>query len=109
MCMTPLARNKILQRNGMFKKNDKGKLERPELIDPDFLLGLSKVLAQGAAKYSDNNWKEVNDINRYIGALQRHALNSQRGDKIDEDSGLSHMLHVAANAMFIYWYEQNHE
>lgn len=95
----------------IFKKNDTEKITRPELIEPEFILGVGGVLAKGAIKYSPDNWKSMTDedVRRYRGALLRHSLASASGEKNDEETGLSHMLHVSANAMFIEWFERNKE
>lgn len=90
-----------------FAKNDSNKISRPELIDPDFTLGVGAVLRFGAEKYDDDNWKlgtDPKDIRRIYGAIQRHLLAHQSGEIIDKETGLNHMLHVATNAMFLYYH-----
>lgn len=103
-----------------FLKFDTNK-PRFDLIDPWFEEDVAKVLTMGAAKYAENNWKLNTDINRYIGALQRHlneikkaavvsAESSQRSSHIantakffDLESGLQHTAHIACNAMFLHY------
>ena len=82
-------------------KHDHGK-PRFDLIDPVFEEDLAKVMSFGAEKYSDNTWQTVPDgLQRYHGAIRRHLNAIQKGELIDPDSGLPHIAHVSANAMFI--------
>lgn len=85
-------------------KFDQGK-PRYSLIEDSFLLELARVMTMGAEKYSEDSWKTVpNGKQRYKDALLRHIYAEE---KIDKESGLSHMAHVAANAMFLYYLEGN--
>jgi hypothetical protein len=81
-------------------KLDAGKV-RPSLTIDGFrnaLLEVSKVSTMGAAKYSDNGWKQVPDgIQRYTDAMYRHLL----AEGVDEESGLSHLAHAAWNALAV--------
>lgn len=54
-----------------FVKHDEGK-EMYHLIPPECLKELAKHLTYGAYKYKQDNWKKVDDTNRYYNALQRH-------------------------------------
>lgn len=88
-----------------FTKHDTGKL-RFDLVDPDWFRAVAEVLTQGAVKYADDNWKQ-GTVDRYIAALHRHANAVQCGEPADPESGLSHWVHVAVNAMFLYWMQRN--
>ena len=77
------------------------------LLDPKFLEEMAKILTFGAGKYAPDNWKGL-DPERILAALYRHLLASHKGELIDKESGLSHMSHIAVNAMFLYWFE-NHK
>lgn len=86
-------------------KHRDGKL-RMDLITPQTIIGLAEVLTHGADKYHEWSWKEVQDpVNTYYAALMRHLLAWKEGEKNDNSSGLSHMKHVLANAMFLLEYE----
>ena len=92
------------------KKHDSGKA-RFDLLVPEFLEDMANVMTMGARKYSENTWQSVPDgKSRYTAALYRH-INAwqQRPEVVDEDSGLSHLAHVAVNAMFLYWLQQHRE
>ena len=92
-------------KNNKGTKNDSGKT-RLDLITPEFIEELGKVLTLGAKKYADYNWQKNLETNRIYAALLRHANAYHKGEHKDPESGLSHMAHVACNAMFLLWYEQ---
>ncbi len=91
-----------------YKKYD-GSKPRLELIDPEFILGIGKVLTFGAEKYDDKNWKNAThvDRNKSVGSLMRHVMAYQNGELIDPESGLEHLHHMATNIMFMAWYDKN--
>lgn len=65
----------------------------------DALLAVADVGTFGAAKYSDNGWRQVpNGEARYTDALLRHILAEPAG-AVDEQSGLLHAAHAAWNAL----------
>jgi len=86
--------------NDEFTKADDGKL-RYGLIPPEFLKGIAEVLTMGSLKYSDNNWKNVDDESRYVDALYRHLEAWRSGEINDPESGLPHLAHVATNVAFL--------
>lgn len=87
-------------------KFDQGK-PRYSLIEPGFLLELAKVMTIGAEKYSKDSWKTVPDAKqRYRDALLRHVYAEER---VDKESGLSHLAHAAANIMFLFYLEGKDE
>lgn len=93
-----------------FKKESKdSKFTKPmfELIVPEFLHDVAVVLTEGAKKYGVDNYKNAKpeDIHHYLGALHRHLNEYQQGYKEDEESKLSHLTHIAVNAMFLYYYD----
>jgi len=88
------------------KKFDQGK-PRYDLVDDDFEEALALVLTMGAAKYGSNNWQKVDHLqDRYYSALRRHLKAYRSGEKVDSESGLSHLAHVACNTMFLFWDEK---
>ncbi len=74
---------------------------RMDLLPFDALEKVAAVLAFGAAKYGDNNWRLVEPVSRYEAAMLRHYAAHQRGEEIDPESGQSHLAHMATNALFI--------
>lgn len=81
-------------------KFDEGK-PRMDLIAPELMIGLGKVLAMGAKKYSARNWEKGFEWGRSIAALKRHLTAFEMGEDIDPESGLPHTYHIACNAMFL--------
>ena len=59
-----------------------------------------KVLEYGALKYSPFNWQKPMPLNEILESMQRHLASLMDGELIDAESGISHMGHIQANAMF---------
>ena len=87
-----------------FMKFDDGKLKY-NLLPPKAFKEMAKVLTYGAKKYKPNNWQHVDDTTRYIDALYRHLEAWRAGDKIDEESKLSHLSHALTNIAFLIHFE----
>ena len=83
-------------------KFDQEKL-RMDLLDPEFLEDVSKVLTYGSKKYNAHNWRGGLNYSRIIGAIYRHLTAINKGEDIDPDSGLSHTSHLGANVQFLNW------
>lgn len=92
---------------GEFKKDDSKKCPL-ELIDPEFLMGIGWILEHGMVTYGRDNWKQATteDIERVKGAMLRHQTAYMAGQKLDPDTGLGHMYHIATNAMFLAHYDR---
>ena len=87
-------------------KDDQEK-NRLDLIEPEFIEGVGKVLTFGANKYEPNNWQKVEDAeDRYYAAALRHLIAWRKGEKTDPESCLSHLDHVACNIMFLQHFER---
>lgn len=72
------------------------------LIDPEFKESLARLLTLGGFKYDFNNWKLAltkEDAQHYRDALERHLIARDKGEYIDEDTGMPHLICVAFNAM----------
>jgi hypothetical protein len=81
-------------------KHDGGKPEI-DLISKVFVDELARVLSFGAVKYGRYNWKKGFESHRLISAVQRHVQAFNHGIDLDDESGLSHLAHAAANLMFL--------
>ena len=104
MSMMNLAKSATVTTPGRKDDQDKNRLD---LIEPEFIEGVGKVLTFGAKKYEENSWQKVeNAENRYYAAAMRHLLAWRRGEKIDPESGLSHLDHVACNIMFLQHFDR---
>lgn len=62
----------------------------------------AEVLTFGARKYKPNNWRKCSDTGRYLAAAIRHGKAILQGEDIDDESGLPHKAHLAANVMFLF-------
>ncbi len=77
-----------------------------QLIDPYYIEGIGDVLTMGAKKYTPDNWKKVDRI-EYERAMYHHMNEYLKGNKNDSESGMSHLHHLATNAMFLSWFDKN--
>lgn len=86
------------------RKNDrKDDKTRWELMPLDCLEDIARVYTQGAKKYADNSWQDLeNGYERYKGALLRH-LYAAETKEFDEDTGCRHLAQVAWNAIALLW------
>ena len=64
----------------------------------------------GAEKYDRNNWKKLwgdQTVEVVMASLLRHAFAIQKGEMLDEESGLPHAAHIRCNAaMLIRYYKE---
>ncbi len=81
-------------------KFDQGKLQL-DLIPPEAVLALGRVLTFGAAKYNSHNWRGGIKYSRVSAALLRHLMAWESGEDLDPESGFSHIDHVICNAAFL--------
>ena len=82
-------------------KADQGK-PNPSLVPVALIEGVMAVREYGNQKYHDpDNWKQV-EPERYHQAMLRHILAAWNDPyKIDPESGLPHIAHVACNIAFL--------
>ncbi len=73
------------------------------LVHRDFSLAIEqvgRVATFGAKKYTPSGWVGVPEaVERYTDALYRHLNAHDRGELVDQDSGLSHLGHACWNAL----------
>lgn len=82
-------------------KFDGGK-PRWDLLPPDALDDVAKVLTYGAAKYAPRNWEKGMDWGRLIAAQMRHLAAFQSGEDVDPESGLHHLAHASCCALMVH-------
>lgn len=82
-------------------KADAGKI-RPTLVPRQVIRDIAIVREYGNNKYGDaDNWKTV-ESERYRDALCRHLMAYlDDPDSVDEESGISHLSHIACNVAFL--------
>jgi hypothetical protein len=69
---------------------------------------LGRVLAHGAEKYEEDNWRKGFEWRRLISASLRHILAFNDGEDKDPESGLSHVAHAMCMLMFLLEHETTH-
>lgn len=94
----------------MDMKNDrKDDKTRWELMPLDCLEDIARVYTEGAKKYNDNTWQNLeNGYERYKGALLRH-LYAAENEIFDEETGCRHLAQVAWNAIALLWISKHRE
>ena len=86
-------------------KADAGK-PRPTLVPVSLIEAVASIREYGVAKYHDpDNWKKV-EPQRYKDAAYRHWLAYIKGEKLDPESGLPHLWHMACNISFLIEMEE---
>jgi len=90
-------------------KGKKDMLGKPDytLIDPYFLEGMVNAMEKGKVKYARQNWQTIHDPHKLMAAAMRHLFAVHRGEFADNETGMSHLLHVACNMMFLYYHERH--
>jgi hypothetical protein len=76
---------------------------RMDLLDTEFLEGVAQVLTFGAKKYAAHNWRGGINVSRLVGAAYRHLGAFNKGQNLDEETGLCHLYHAACCLMFAAW------
>lgn len=72
------------------------------LVPPEATEAMARGLAYGAKKYAARNWEKGMDWYKdVVGSLRRHILEWEKGNDIDDESGLLHTDHIATNAAFL--------
>lgn len=83
-----------------------GKL-RYDLMPPEALEEIVRVLTYGAKKYGAGNWQKGMPWSECRASLLRHAEAWAKGQDTDPETGIHHMAHVATNAVFLLWYSMH--
>ena len=65
-----------------------------------------RVLEFGALKYAPRNWQKKMDPMKILESMQRHLAALFDGEEVDSESGISHMGHIQANAMFYNYHKE---
>jgi hypothetical protein len=96
--------DKELWSDFLVSKNKRSSSEdKVDLKLPHELLHFTKVLEFGAEKYGSDNWLEEGVFTRErYDSMFHHLAKVYSGIEMDEESGLNHLLHLAANALMMY-------
>ena len=73
---------------------------RLELLSNYAITEMAHVLAYGASKYGDDNWRKGIAWRRLTGAALRHILAFQDGEDLDPETNRSHLAHAMCMIMF---------
>lgn len=93
----------VFGENQKLVKHDSGKIS----LDCLHFEEIYKVLKFGAKKYGADNWKNCSkeDQVRYQNAVERHFMEYKLGNKIDEESGLPALAHMACDILFLLHFQ----
>jgi len=72
-----------------------------DLLPPDALNEVAKVLAFGAKKYARGNYRKGLQYSRLISASLRHIMAFNAGEDKDPESNESHIAHAACCLLFL--------
>jgi len=90
---------------GSALKFDSGKLPL-HLLSTEAMNQTAAVLAFGAEKYAEHNWRKGFVWSRPLSAAMRHITAFNAGEDKDPESGLSHLAHAACCIMFLLEFEK---
>ena len=90
---------------GRAKKEKVGK-PPVHLLPPNVLLAVAEILAFGAEKYGEHNWRKGVPWSEIYAAAQRHQLKFWAGADLDEESKKHHLAHGICDLMFLLTYVQ---
>lgn len=74
-----------------------------DLLPPEALLAVARVMAFGAKKYTRANWAQGINYSRLLSAAQRHILQFNAGEDLDPEVQESHIACAATNLLFLLW------
>jgi hypothetical protein len=92
---------------GTALKFDQDKLPL-HLLSTEAMNQTAAVLAFGAQKYAEHNWRSGFVWSRPLSAAMRHITAFNAGEDRDPESGLSHLAHAACCIMFLLEFEKTH-
>ena len=98
----------IQKQFGTALKFDDGKLPL-HLLSTEAMNQTAAVLAFGADKYAEHNWRKGFVWSRPLSAAMRHITAFNAGEDKDPESGLSHLAHAACCIMFLLEFEKTHK
>jgi len=95
----------IKKQFGTALKFDQDKLPL-HLLSTEAMNQTAAVLAFGAEKYAEHNWRKGFVWSRPLSAAMRHITAFNAGEDRDPESGLSHLAHAACCIMFLLEFEK---
>ena len=104
--MSEELKEKVKEQKGLGRKFDDSK-NRWDLLPWEEVEEVVQILTFGSKKYEDNNWQHVFPRSRYVAAGMRHFIAWIKGEKIDPESGKSHLAHAVCCLLFLMWADKN--
>jgi len=102
----------MIEATGIKNDSDKRQWWYMDSFWPD-LEEVVEVLEIGDTKYpaeDGSNWKRLdNPQKRFNDALFRHMKEYRTGNKIDSETGKSHLAHLITNALFLMYFDRQQE
>ena len=90
----------------MTYKKDDGKPPL-SLLSTKALVGVARVMAFGAKKYSTHGWRDnAGEWSRMLSAAMRHITAFNDGEDFDPETGESHIDHAMCCLMFLSEYQK---
>lgn len=71
------------------------------LVPGSLVRAAARAMGFGAKKYGENDWRRGMSWKEVLGALDRHLQEVKDGRMFDEETGLHHLDHMAANIAFL--------
>lgn len=111
---TPMARIRatVTEPVRIIDPNTGGQKEQKDvqlsMLPVEFLEDLGRVYAMGAKKYDRDNWRKGYAWSLSYDALFRHLLATLRGEWLDSESGLPHLVHVAWHCATLHTFYREH-
>jgi len=86
--------------------NQKNNKLRWDLVPWDAFEKVVEVITEGAKKenYGIDNWK-TQPSSMFDAAMIRHYVSYKKGERYDNRWNLTHLAHLACNAIFLLWKE----
>jgi hypothetical protein len=83
---------------------------RFDLLEPEFITAMAHIMSVGAKKYGDYNWqKGLSGANGGINHAIKHLMEYQANTPNDYGPRKMHLVQVAVNAMFEFYYDGQRE
>ena len=97
--------DELEQTTGGGLRYNAGKLQVHQ-VPTSLVNAVAQVFMYGSRKYDRNNWRKGMDWTIVYDCLQRHAMKWLDGEECDDESGLSHLYHMAANIAMLIEYAE---
>ena len=82
------------------KRDEKAAKLRLSLVRHEFIKEIAKVREFGVSKHGLDSYR-LYPNRMYIDAILRHLQAYQEGERLDKETGLHHLAHIACSCMFI--------